>query len=675
MRLGLVALAFIPTYIGQKQINVHPKTTAFLFALGFFMVLVSSIWRRERLPIPCLPPPDKHLKSRAWWLIPSVIFALLNYFAVLSQKFLPSTELDLWLFSLGFLILPFWIRRRQNADSKDEGRSEDVSPRPLSKMFSIITLPRKGEIAVFLFLLALALAFRLPFLERYPVVIHNDEGSHGMIGQQIINKWNNEGVDWFSLCSFYDFPTLGFTPSALMQALFSRNLFAHRFADVLLGMATLIFQYLLIRGLLGPPAALLNLAFSAVGHFAVHWSRTGEYLQHIPFLTSLCGWLLWKAITTGKARWFILTGISLSLTLFTSNAAVAIPVWLILVVILFFIFSRRIFKRYIVSTLLSFLASVIFFAPMLGIYTKNSDKFLVRRNSMMFSAHPNSVQHMKHSFGENYLPKIFLHNLKQAVLVFNRSSDTGQHYGYTCGGILDDIAASAFILGLAVAIPRLGYFAYWPIFLGLFLNWFLGGVLCMNAVSYTSIAGMACLVYFVPMLWGRELLETAQEAFGRFGVILAGGFLTIGLIIVSVMNFRLYFVCHDVRHGNLGEVKRSCIALDARDDGQENITFVPEEVFPTNFQHEAHRFIAGSQQVQAVEELSEIQIPLDRGFKTATFLIPLNDESSLQRLREHFPQGKLEARKLLFRNPSHIYDRYIVPLEYVSKEVSVNVIH
>ncbi len=52
---------------------------------------------------------------------------------------------------------------------------------------------------------------------------------------------------------------------------------------------------------------------------------------------------------------------------------------------------------------------------------------------------------------------------------------------------------------------------------------------------------------------------------------------------------------------------RSCIALDARDDGPSNITYVLKGVFPTDFVHRAHLFVAGSNRVEAIPTVEGIE--------------------------------------------------------------------
>ena len=57
------------------------------------------------------------------------------------------------------------------------------------------------------------------------------------------------------------------------------------------------------------------------------------------------------------------------------------------------------------------------------------------------------------------------------------------------------------------------------------------------------------------------------------------------------------------------------------------------------------------------------ELPLDRGFDRLTFLLPPGDKALIEGLKTHYPNGRLESRKALFRRNPVVYDRYIVEKE------------
>ncbi len=667
IRLGLLAVSAVPVYLGMTQIGGNPRTTYPNLGLagvilGFLIAMAAALWRGEKRPLLVYPSPDPHLRRRIWWLIPALILAGLTYYAGLNAKISVRTETYLWLSSLAFLILPFWVlpNRTKAGAKSNEG---PPSPSPLPE-----EAPRKSrrflwlEIAAFVLLFAVSLAFRFPRLERYPVAIHNDEASCGLMGRSIVEEWWVGEVNLFRLRPFASFPTFDFLPSAASQALFQPNLFAHRLANVILSMITLIFVYLLLRDFLGPGAALLGLGLAGTGHFAVHWSRSGISHGHAAFLTVICGWLLWKAVKTGRVRWFILFGISLAACLVTYQGALAIPLWLGLLVVVAWVTSPRFRKRYTMSLPLVLVSSIIVLAPMAATYKREPDHFISRRSSLVFSKNESTIRHMKSCYGEDYVRNTLLANLKNSLLAFHRPKDSCLEYGCKVAGMLDSVTAALFVVGLGVALARPLNPRFGAVLLIVVLNWLMGGILAVPAPHFSRLSGMAFVFYTIPLFWCWELLQNAKETGKRWGTFLVGSVLTVGLVFVAYLNFRIYYIDFDHQQPSFNEAFRSSIALDTRDQGPANVTYVLKDRFPTNFRHETQQFVGKSRQVFAFAQLDEVTFPQDSTLTSATFIIPVEDENLLAQLRQRFPNGRIEKRILPHFKPEHIYNRYIVPL-------------
>jgi hypothetical protein len=192
----------------------------------------------------------------------------------------------------------------------------------------------------------------------------------------------------------------------------------------------------------------------------------------------------------------------------------------------------------------------------------------------------------------------------------------------------------------------------------------MGGILAVPAPHFSRLSGMALVIYSIPLFWGWELLQNGREMGNRLGTVLVGSFLAAGWVVVAFLNFRFYFVDFDHQEPNRNEAFRSCIALDTREDGPANVTYVLKDRFPTNFGHESQRFVGGSGRVVAFAQLDEVTIPQDTDLSSATFIIPVVDENLLAQLRQRFPNGRLEQRILPHFKPEHIYNRYIVPLTH-----------
>jgi len=656
VRMLLVVSAFMPAYLAERAVGHNAALAAWGYAIAFLMVLAASAWRREkRIPFH-FPAKDHHLRSRAWWLVPSVALAALSFNAVLSQRVSDSVALRLWLLSLACLILPFWIRPSRREEVPKEEPAPATEP-PIQRRRN-----RKLEIGAVVVLLAVALSYRLPALERYPIMVHNDSASCGLMARKLVEEIEAGHPQWFRLRAFYEYPTLGFIPYIPFQMMFSRTLFAHRLVNVVGSMVGLLCLYLLVRALLGVDAGLLTLGLAAAGHFAVHWSRDGISCGQAAAMMVICPWLLWKAVSTGKVRWFILAGVLLPVCFLTYQSALVVPAWLGLVVAIFWVLSGRFRRRYTVPVLVMALSALVFFAPMTAVYAKNPKSFISRRSSMIFSDFPSTQSHLQGAYGEHYVGKAFLDNLRGALLVFSSTNDKALQYGYKGGGIMDDLTAAALVLGLAVAIPRLGNPAYWPLVLGIVLNWFLGGTLTVNAPRFHRISAMAFLMYLLPALYGREVIRATREAFGRRGMMAASAVVATGLVLVGFLNYRLYFIDYDHQPNHKMEALRTYLALESRDAGPDCVTFAHWGPFPKTLKHQAQLLIAGDRRVEGFQNVEDIRIPMDRKYTKALFLVDPKAESVRKALMKRFPGGVLEEGIIPGFREEHMYDRYAVPL-------------
>ncbi len=660
LRLCLLALALIPAYLGEMAIYDHPGWAGTGYVCGFLMAFTVAAWRREPKRVFVYPPHDPHLRYRIWCVFPALLFGFGSYYTNLSERLSNRTEVLLWLTALAFCVVPFWIKRSR----LDTGLacSEDFPTWRirLALWLRSLTTARWWEFAACSGIFIVAFTFRFAYLERYPLMYHNDEANCGIQALNIVKEWHKGAVNWFRPRDFYYFPTLGFLPSALSQALFSPNQFAHRLANVAFSMVALACFYSLLRNFLGRSGALLGAGLAATAHYTVHFSRSGIHSGHAGFMAVICAWVLWRALSTGRARWFVILGMALTMCLLTYHAAFLTPVWLALVLIVFLLVSPAFRKRYLGSLFLAFISAIIFYAPMFAEYQRAPHTFLSRSGSMVFGGDEYSVGKMKAKFGEDYLPAVLKHNAGRALTLFSKTETTNLQYGFRCGGMLEDTTSAVLVLGLGVAAARILWFTHWPLVLGILLNILFGVVLTTNSPEFSRIAGLMFLVHFLPALWGRELYCSAREAAGRRGGIIAAFMLVTGLVYIGYTNFDLYFNQHDKKMGRGNELYRTLIMLDARDGGPANYTYVYANTFPTDFQHRSHLFIADGHKTESFTKVSWLDYPLDANITSITFIIPKDDENLLSQLQDRFPGGDLRERHLIHREPSHIYNRYVV---------------
>lgn len=622
-----------------------------LLLIGFAMAAAASFWRGEKPWRPSLPPVDPALIKRWWWALAALPLAGVCFYLVYNDSRSFGLIVRLWLASLALLVCPFLMRSSKNSGANRTPQT--LSTPPARKL-------RNWEIALSALLLLVAVAYRLPYLERFPALIHVDEANCGLMGMEIIDEWKRNNLDWFKPRSFFYFHNLGYIPSALFQVLFPPNLFALRLSNVFLGLLALILLYPIVRDFLGRTAGLVFLGLGAVAHGAVHWSRDGIHVGHVPFLLSVCAWHAWKAAATGRAVWFLLLGFWCGACMLTYNAALATPVWLFFVAALLFVFSGRFRRCYWKTLPLPMIGFLVFMAPIIGWWMKAPHTFMNRSGSMVFTNDPTSVNHVRSIYGEDYFKPLLKDNFEKIALVVNKTPDSSTQYGYKQGGFVEPVTAATFLLGLGVSLPRLFQFRYWVLLSGILMNLILGGVLTLDAPQYPRIAGIVLIIGVPSAIWAREVYIAATEALGRFGRALACFAFTVGIALVAWINFDLYFRKYDRFDRLEWDYRHSCIVRDARDDGPRNFTYVYKNGFPVDFRQRANLFVAHSRRFGMFVDPADVILPFGGNCDRMTFVFPTGNRNLIDKLKERFPEGRLESRPAPFRQTPIVYDRYIV---------------
>lgn len=591
--------------------------------------------------------------------LPALCLAILTGWVVWRGGASPDLEMFLWVVSFAALAggVGFGSHRasaRPEATGDPEG-GDDSEPQLQGRR-------RAGllhTVLVAVVLLAAA-AVRLVDLERYPLVVHNDEASCGLMAHEIVEEWRGHGVNWFAPRSFYWFPTLGFVPSAIGQAVAPPNLHGHRLANGLLSIAALACLYLLLKDTVGAAPALVGLWLGSVGHFSVHFARSGIHSGHAGFLAILCAWLLWRGFRTGGTGWFMAAGLGLAACGLTYHGALVVPLWLGSVAGACWLASASFRRRWSALLLLAAAATLVAVAPMVGTWLSAPDTFIARRGSMVFSTEEESVRHMRSIHGDEYLPAVLATNLGRALKLFSTIGDSNSQYGWRGGGLLDRTSSALFLTGLGLGLGVVGRRQVWPILVGVAGVWLLGAVLTMDAVQYSRVAGLMLLVG-VPQAWfAAALLTAAEHGFGRAGRRIAAAALVVGLAVVGAVNLHLYFVRHD-RDADRLEVIRTVIARDARDDGPRTATVVSCRDLPCDLEHRTHQFLAADRQVSTIGDPDEVA-SMEGGGTSRTVIVVAHTDSALKdAILERFPWATVEPRILPGYSSEPLFDRLVVP--------------
>ena len=653
LALVLLLAALVPAAWGQARL-MEDRSIGWLGSVLAIVMVVAGARIGRRPPGPITEPPtDDRLSSRWPWLILAVTLGLLAWWLNLTTAIGEPWVVLPWLCSLASLLVPYLVPEDSRPRSGDPGRLPG-------------TRHRWAELLTVVLLLGVALAFRLTSLERFPSYVHYDEASCGLLGREIIERAAAGEDFWFeSFPHFWGFPAMGFFPSAAAQAVTGTNLYGHRLANVVLGMVALWCLWSLVRAIWGANAALVAVGLAATAHTAVHWSRSGIHSGHAAWLTVICAWLVWKAVATGRLQFFILSGYALAACLLTYNAAALVPLWIALVLAVSWTASKPFRRAFTVPLAIAALGSVLFLGPMLAEIQKGNGGFLQRASMMVWTNDPVSVAHMRASFDGDFRREAVAQNWRRVSRLLQTTGDSNLQYGSQKIGAVDGLTAVVFVLGLGAALAWPTHPGHWSLLLVLTLTVVLGGLLVMDGVQYSRIAGLALITGVVPALWARQVICTAGSAFGRWAGVLAGTTMAAGLILIGIENFTYTFLRHDALHWSGGGMRHlsveTAIARNIRDWGAANTTWVHSSL-PTGFHDQGYRLIADTRTKFTFEAVKEIDPGSAPGAESATIVIPPDAPELASALEERFPDGRWVPIEIEHHDPSDIALAYRLSL-------------
>jgi hypothetical protein len=276
---------------------------------------------------------------------------------------------------------------------------------------------------------------------------------------------------------------------------------------------------------------------------------------------------------------------------------------------------------------------------------------------MVWTDEPAAVGHMSASYGEEFRRTMLARNWRQTTHLLHTSGDANLQYGNRGIGILDWYTSIIFVLGLGIALARIGNIVHWPLLLVLFLNVLLGGVLAMDGVQYSRLAGIAVIIVVVPALWGRQLMVTGRAAFGRRATWPIAFALAAGVVLVGLENHRYTFDLHDdLSWSDAGPWQNSVqatIARNIRDWGAGNFTFVHSEL-PGEFWQRQYEFITADRMKMAFESGTNVDLAAAEGSETITFVVPPDDDSLMADLQSRFPGGREMPIEVEFHDPDDV---------------------
>jgi hypothetical protein len=390
---------------------------------------------------------------------------------------------------------------------------------------------------IVVFVLAVALLLRVWRLETIPFTLSGDEGSQGLEAVRVIEGKIRSpfSTGWLGV------PTLSFYYNSLTIRLLGQNVTALRLPWVLIGTATVLTTFLLVKRLKGTPLALMTSGLLATYHFHLHFSRLGSNQIADPFFISLALLMLYRALDRENRLDWALTGVVTAAGLYFYAGARLTPI--VMVVVLGYVFMRdagRFWSKHGPGILVALAAFVIVGAPIIQYGVRFPDEFNARINQVGI-IQSGWIEQAVEARGES-VAAVLYDQFRRAALAFNYYPDRTVWYGLR-QPLLNPLFGTVFLLGIGFGTLRLlGRGAdsrLAPVVAWWWGGMILGGMLTESPPSSQRLITLAIPVCFFIALALWEIILLAQR--GVAGVS-GKALLILSVILFGLSSLITYFL-------------------------------------------------------------------------------------------------------------------------------------
>jgi hypothetical protein len=397
----------------------------------------------------------------------------------------------------------------------------------------------RGELAALAALLVLAALARTLWLRTLPRTIFADEPR---VAMYLHDAYERGGMPSFFSMGWNTWPAIGLALQGLFAPLLGIHMWTLRLSSALMGTLGVLAVYLLARELYTPRAALFAACLFAICRTAIDFSRVGITHAQVLFLEPLAFFFLWRALNGGRAVAYLWAGVATAWCLYTYNAGQLVPPlvfgWLVLGALTRPARLRTHWRGAALLTaafVLTLFPYFFYFTDHLGFGPNWEQWTIMARNRQTLS----QVLDAWHSNGFAPAWDILSHQIWTTWLGFGVLPGGGYVLGYRNGGMLDDVSAALFALGLGMSIRRLrrggdSFVLYWWLGTVIF-----GGIATIDPPSFVRMVGLLpalALLAALPLEW---LASTAARGVRQLVPIAIAGALVLGAIWI---NYRTYFV-------------------------------------------------------------------------------------------------------------------------------------
>jgi len=426
------------------------------------------------------------------------------------------------------------------------------------------------------------------------------------------------------------------------------SFYALKWNTALLGLLAIPATFLLARELFDSTTGLLAAFCLGVSKWLVTISRMGLRYSLTPLPVALALFFLVRGLRYNRRNDFLLSGVVLGIGLYGYTPIRFLPVAMLALYGLKLLADWRKTAsgervRLIVNLGLAFAVAGVIFAP-LGRYMVDHQEMFWYRALTRTSGLERPLP------GEAFT--IFLDNLKNSLLMFNWRGDVVWVTNVPNDPALDYVMGALFVLGVVYALVRLIRYrevAY---------AYLLAGILIMLMPSTLSLAfpgenpslvrsgGALPMVMILVALPVRLALGKLEQLYGRRGLAV-GGLATIGLLaVLAQLNFSWYFNSYATQYRQaswnateMGQVIRD-FANSVGDTQHAYLKGWPHWVDHRNVAINMGDITWNNALLDIEQAKAHVADPANK-----LYLLNVQDQKSVTRLKELFPRGQIREFK------------------------------
>jgi hypothetical protein len=388
----------------------------------------------------------------------------------------------------------------------------------------------------------LAFGLRVWRVGRIPFALGGDEASQGLEAVRVLNGLlrNPFTTGWLGV------PTMSFFFNSWSIDLWGQTIFALRLPWVLVGSATVVLVFFLVKRLAGLKLGVLTAVFLAVYHYHIHFSRLGSNQVADSFFMALALLFLYRALDKKSDLDWALTGVVTAAALYFYAGARLTPVVIIVVLgYLFVLQPRRFWGENGRGILIMTGGFLLVGSPMIQYAIRFPDDFNARLHQVgIFQSGWLASEMALQKTGA--LPVLW-DQFKRSALFFNYYHDRTVWYGLR-EPMLTPFWGVMFLVGMGYGMLHL--FGRWanprcaPMVAWWWGGMLLGGVLTESPPSSQRLVTLAVPVaFFLALaLWQLVRLLLGLVGGGRANGRLANGLLALGVLLFALGSVKTYFI-------------------------------------------------------------------------------------------------------------------------------------